>query len=428
MLKPLNGALITAEQFERFNILYNAWRKRPGAPPVPAEGRDVTDRWLVGLLEPHLECGERVVRIALADTLNIVEDRLRSGQIESRRGSFVSYFTTAFRGKVQETASAEVQQAASVEVAKIEVQTAAAIGEKRVQAFAGAVAQGAKAREARLINGSAKPAAVAGSSRYVIGEDGRQRFNPDAKLRVIAFHQLTGIDGNRILREVEGASIEDVEDVLIETSDVVEKRKILSRDGNTQISVKSVIDTAVNLLRKRVLYRKFGKPEDQYRGKPANPGDGWPLESEWAAITEERLREWLAKYPKALPDENYLRAETLNRIWLSLKSLWNDWSKYGQGLQAELEEKFEAELTKLHEENVERKRRAEQAYQERLAWERDFLENLAGKGGPEWERMSQAERDEAVERMRRQQEKQLGSYWSYRIRSKLEGEGVANVH
>src|SRR5690606_19401921 len=90
-----------------------------------------------------------------------------------------------------------------------------------------------------------------------------------------------------------------------------------------------------------------------------------------------------------------------------------DWKKYGEGLQADVETAFEAALSKRHDDAVERERLDQQARDERAAWERKFLEDqVAACKYP-----TDDDREREITKLRRIYEKQYGSAWSFRFQS-----------
>ena len=141
-----------------------------------------------------------------------------------------------------------------------------------------------------------------------IDDAGRKIFVENAHLQTIRFQKITGANGNRILRDVPMATPGDVRDILVDVSGEFSLRQ--------DPSIKEVLDKATQMLRVRLMYAKYGPPEQWRCGPPASFDFA---STDWFAIGKELVAQWRQAYPYAFPiedrsDSEYMQNDMLFRI------------------------------------------------------------------------------------------------------------------
>ena len=99
------------------------------------------------------------------------------------------------------------------------------------------------------------------SSRYVMGEDGKQRYLEDAKLTTMCFVSVAGVHANMVLDKIPEATVSDVERALLEVSEIYSKKD--------KATINDIVRNLEHYTACEYYYRTYGKPEDLCGGIPA---------------------------------------------------------------------------------------------------------------------------------------------------------------
>ncbi len=304
-------------------------------------------------------------------TLALCEEEAARPTNKGKRGRITTFFAKAFEGQLHELRKSrlereeELRHVPDLEAAKhaaaLKTLTAHTAAEEQIaQLRPAAFEQMAAANRAEALKARHEPRSpttIAAGGWYLLGADGRQVFADHAKLLLIGFHSITGAVGNKILREVPGATAQDVLDILIAVSGAFSPEQERSK---TDVPIAAIVDKAIDMLKVRVAYAEHGTPEQLCGGSPSM------MTSEWVAFSEDLVATVTEDCPLVRPDE---RAQ----VWAHVAFFaTTNRARYGQGLQQEAEAKFKELMAQRQqaaarerEREQERARQAEVAQQQR---------------------------------------------------------------
>lgn len=171
------------------------------------------------------------------------------------------------------------------------------------------------------------------STRYITGEDGKQRFVDDARLTTIAFVSVAGVHANMVMDRVPEATVTDVERALLATSEQMGKREGLS--------IGEILKALEAQTRAENAYRVFGRPEDFCGGEvahhPASYRNG-KYQSQYLALSVDFVRSLREAFPKACMTEGAITEAFSNAGFVAYKANPVGPPKgYGTTYQAEAE-------------------------------------------------------------------------------------------
>lgn len=185
------------------------------------------------------------------------------------------------------------------------------------------------------------------SHRYIVGEDGKERFIDDAKLTTISFVSVAGVHANMVMDYLPAVTVSNVERGLLLVSKDFEKRE------------KATIDEIVSKLKYHsscdFYHRAFGTPEQLCGGTPAEVrGRYGLLKSHRFAVSTKFMAALLQECPDVTNEE----------IWeVYFKTVYHDGpmfpDNYGTTYQAEMEDLFRRKVLDLqHQKSRQHKRGA----------------------------------------------------------------------
>lgn len=180
-------------------------------------------------------------------------------------------------------------------------------------------------------------------ARYSLNDAGQKRFADDAKVVTVGFVVVQGPQGNLILDDMTGATVEDVEKAV---PGVLKAFSGAERVGGDDVLERLRIEIAV-----QVAYRIHGTPEEICGGRVAEVGGRsrmHRLVSTWVALSEAFVNRMHQHYPHA-------RAGTDTAYWgEAMREAFQavahtvDTAAYGDGLQATAEAAIEARMADLN--------------------------------------------------------------------------------
>ena len=318
----LAGPIPSAAQVARFTSEGERWAPKHG------KESEATLRRIVAALRHPPQVVDQAIDVALN----------KIAALDPQRpvfSAFADYFQKALHSSAERITRAEIDKLEQITTATIRIQKQQRIADDGVQAHRRAISAG----EARRASAGGASANRHGDTR--IDDAGRKIFVENAHLQTIRFQKITGANGNRILRDVPMATPGDVRDILVDVSGEFSLRQ--------DPSIKEVLDKATQMLRVRLMYAKYGPPEQWRCGPPASFDFA---STDWFAIGKELVAQWRQAYPYAFPiedrsDSEYMQNDMLFRIAVEVRRFADDrWHTYGTGLQLSVEAEFECLLAK----------------------------------------------------------------------------------
>jgi hypothetical protein len=284
------------------------------------------------------------IRAAIVEAISEMDVRALDKAADKARasggGGFVGYLTKVIKSKVMEIDKGARERQAHIAETEAKAATTNAINAKRMDAFDKAVADGHAARAQRPAGGSGTRAAGGISDT---DNDGKTIFGTAAKFAQIAFNSITAAHANQVLRTARkhfpDVTTDDVEEAFVEISDTFTER---SRKG-TKVSIKEILEGAVDAIGKKYAYAAHGTPEKLAGGAPYVG-----MSNRWIAIAEVKVDAWTKKYSRAVTDTYHLDS-LLYDCWISASKVASEagWNGYGPETQAKAEAAFE-ELIKTN--------------------------------------------------------------------------------
>lgn len=177
------------------------------------------------------------------------------------------------------------------------------------------------------------------SARYMLNQDGVQRFAPDAKVTTIGYVAVSGVHVNMLLDENADATVPDVEAAVVSATAILQKRE--------KTSIADILDETRKRLAVVMAHRIYGTPESYCGGSAGRVGDR-ALKLDFFAVSQAFVDKLRAMYPFAAPSylggqwdgamrEAFFRGAEVVTI-----------ENYGRGAQGEAENAVEQALIEMN--------------------------------------------------------------------------------
>ena len=268
--------------------------------------------------------------------------RTRVGELLIGRVRAVTEFTIA-----EQQAEERAELALQADRARAQAEVAKARAEEKIAELRPEMAQRAAEAKQKRKDRSAERGKQRSRSEQTKTEivDGRERFRERVSICRMHGATITGVDANKVLASHSDASVDDVMEALKIVDAYLGPRP--NKSGFVRnMAALDAIEKAKRVLHSVVGRRLYGDPETLAGGKAATVS-GTALLNDFAAISQIKLDELLAKYPDAT---NRGSAGThSDPLLVEFEAIRVCSAEYGPEQQRRVEAEFEATIAKLDE-------------------------------------------------------------------------------